>query len=146
MIEFDVFHPSRPGIRKILGELEAEIMEYVWLTYRGGEAIAVRDVYEELHRRRNLAYTTVMSTMARLARKGMLEVDTGKQAYTYRPRVSQDELVKSIVAHVVGSLMLNFEGETRSFIRDVGAEDTDSATARENLGGQIRERKWRSQP
>jgi len=102
-------------------------MECVWGQYREGDAIPVRAVYEQLRKRRGIAYTTVMSTMARLARKGMLEVDTAGQAYTYRPGVTRAQLSEKIVEHVMGSLMVNFAGEMRSYIQklsEAGSQET----------------------
>ncbi|MGH2454240.1 MAG: BlaI/MecI/CopY family transcriptional regulator, partial [bacterium] len=63
--EIGVFRPNRPGVRKVLGDLEAEIMELAWARPAGG--MKVREVFETLYPRRRLAYTTVMTTMTRLA-------------------------------------------------------------------------------
>ncbi len=54
---------------KIFGDLEAEIMEIVW---KSGSA-SVRDVLLALEKRRKIAYTTVMTVMARLYEKGILK-------------------------------------------------------------------------
>ena len=129
-MKLDVFRLDRSGIRKVLGDLEAEIMECVWRQYRQGEPIPVRAVYEELQNRRKIAYTTVMSTMARLARKGMLEVDTAAQAYTYRPGVTHAQLSEKIVEHVMSSLLLNFEGETRSYVQKLSEPGSAGSTQR----------------
>ncbi|MGH2588960.1 MAG: BlaI/MecI/CopY family transcriptional regulator, partial [Dehalococcoidia bacterium] len=68
--EISVFRPDRPGIRSVLGDLEAEIMEFIWAR-PAGEGTTVRDVFEVLYERRRIAYTTVMNTMARLAKKNL---------------------------------------------------------------------------
>jgi predicted transcriptional regulator len=68
-----VFRPDRQGIRKVLGDLEAEIMELVWAR-PVGQGTTVREIFEMLYERRRLAYTTVMNTVARLARKHLLRV------------------------------------------------------------------------
>ena len=54
-----VFRPGRPGIRKVLGDLEAEIMELIWANppERG---TTVRDVFKDLYGRRWTAYTTAI--------------------------------------------------------------------------------------
>ncbi len=49
--EISVFRPDRPGIRKVLGDLEAEIMELVW-SRPEGSGTTVRDVFEVLYERR----------------------------------------------------------------------------------------------
>src|SRR6266498_1406856 len=49
--DISVFRPDRPGIRKVLGDLEAEIMEAVW-PRPDGRGTTVRDVFEVLYDRR----------------------------------------------------------------------------------------------
>lgn len=55
--EISVFRPNRPGFRKVLGDLEAEVMELVW-SYPPGDGVTVRGVFHVLYGRRGLAYTT----------------------------------------------------------------------------------------
>jgi predicted transcriptional regulator len=66
----------------LLGRLEARIMRAVW-TGQVPEAFTVRDVRAHMP---ELAYTTVMTTLRRLADKGLLVADAtiGKRAYDYR--------------------------------------------------------------
>jgi predicted transcriptional regulator len=66
----------------LLGRLEARIMRAVW-TGQVPEPFAVRDVHAHMP---ELAYTTVMTTLRRLADKGLLAADAtlGKRAYDYR--------------------------------------------------------------
>lgn len=61
--------PDKSGGK--LGPLEAAIMDAVW---EAGEAVAVRTVVDRLNsgRAEPLAYTTVMTVMGRLAKKGIL--------------------------------------------------------------------------
>jgi predicted transcriptional regulator len=68
-------------LQGLLGPLETDVMEMVW---RLGDA-TVRDVHDQLADRRDLAYTTIMTTMARLAAKGLLTRDTSGLAHRYRP-------------------------------------------------------------
>ena len=66
----------------LLGRLEARIMRAVW-TGQVREPFAVRDMRAHMP---ELAYTTVMTTLRRLADKGLLVADAtvGKRAYDYR--------------------------------------------------------------
>jgi predicted transcriptional regulator len=107
-----LFRPDRPGIRKALGDLEADVMEVVW-TRRPARAATVRDVYEVLSRRRSIAYTTVMTTMARLARKGLLRVEKEGTAYVYSEALSRNEFISRVLGRVVEDLLVGFsEGAT----------------------------------
>src|SRR5881409_2704672 len=101
--DISVFRPDRPGIRKVLGDLEAEIMELIWARPTD-QGPTVRDVFETLYERRRLAYTTVMNTMARLARKNLLRVEKKDQAYVYYPTLSQDAFVSRFVGRILEDL------------------------------------------
>ena len=91
----------RNQLQGLLGPLESEVMETVWEL---GET-TVRDVHAELSPRRELAYTTIMTTMARLASKGLLARDTTGLAHRYRPTVTREEYARSTVTSVVDWLL-----------------------------------------
>jgi predicted transcriptional regulator len=109
--EISVFRIDRPGIRKVLGDLEAEIMELVW-GRPVGQGTTVRDIFEILYERRRIAYTTVMNTMARLAKKNLLRVEKADQAYIYHPTLTQEEFVSQFVGRVLEDLLVSFSGVT----------------------------------
>jgi predicted transcriptional regulator len=106
-----VYRPDQEGIRKVLGGLEAEIMELIW-TRPAREGATVRDVFETLSKRRRIAYTTVMTTMARLARKKLLRAKRHGQAYVYFPNFTEEEFISRFVGRVLESLLISFSGVT----------------------------------
>ncbi|MBI5071453.1 BlaI/MecI/CopY family transcriptional regulator [Candidatus Falkowbacteria bacterium] len=86
---------------KILGDLEAEIMETVW---KIGQA-SVRDVLTELEKKRKIAYTTVMTVMSRLHDKGVLKRKMDKSgAFLYLPVKDK----KSFLAQASEKILKNF--------------------------------------
>ncbi|HVM13502.1 MAG TPA: BlaI/MecI/CopY family transcriptional regulator [Egibacteraceae bacterium] len=114
------------GIRRsqldgLLGPLETEVMETVWDL---GET-TVRDVHAELAEKRDIAYTTVMTTMARLASKGLLARDTSGLAHRYRPALTREDYARSTVTSVVDWLVDSFPEPAMSYfvkVIDDGAE------------------------
>ena len=70
------------------GELEAAVMQRIW-AHDG--PVTVRDIFEELRQGRSIAYTTVMSTMDNLHRKGWLKRERDGKAYRYRAVASREE-------------------------------------------------------
>ncbi|GHO42080.1 BlaI/MecI/CopY family transcriptional regulator [Ktedonospora formicarum] len=109
--DITTFRTDRTGIRKVLGDLEAEIMELIWA--RSPEkGVLVRDIFEPLYERRRLAYTTVMSTMTRLAKKRLLRTEKRDAAYVYYPVMSQQAFIESFVGRILEDLYVNFSGET----------------------------------
>lgn len=85
-----------------LHDLEAEIMDVVWS--RGLREFAVSDVLETLERRRDIAYTTVMTTLVRLHEKGVLERRRDGKRYLYTPRYTREEFVQATVREVLESI------------------------------------------
>jgi len=81
----------------VLTELELEIMKVVW--DRGTST--VRDVYETLRARRQIAYTTVMTMMRILEKKGHLKVSRADRAYVYRPARPRQRVVGEMVREFV---------------------------------------------
>ena len=129
--DINVFRPDRPGIRKVLGDLEAEIMELVWARPES-EGTTVRDVFEVLYERRRTAYTTVMNTMARLARKKLLSVEKQGMAYVYRPALNKEEFISRFVGRVLEDLLVSFAGPTREGV-DALSDPEAAARARQLL-------------
>ena len=109
---------DQPGIRAALGDLEAEIMDAVWQR-PNGVWVTVREIWDELHPKRMIMYTTVMNTMTRLARKRLLVAERRGKAFAYRPALSREAFVDHFVSEAIEHLMLNFGGATRSRLRRV---------------------------
>ncbi len=99
------FNPRRRGLVQVFGPLEAEIMREVW---KQGET-TVKQVHRVLSRRREIAYTTVMTTMSRLAQKGVLERLRQGMAYLYRPVMSREEFEQWVLRSVLAGLFENYE-------------------------------------
>ncbi len=101
-----VFRPEQPGLEKMLGTLEAQVMQVMWDSPR---AQTVQEVRDDLAvRGKEAAYTTIMTTLSRLYSKGLLERETQGKAYFYRPRVSRGELTDSVTRQVMSGLVGSF--------------------------------------
>jgi predicted transcriptional regulator len=70
------------------GELEAVVMDRVW--ERDGTT-TVREIFDELAVEREIAYTTVMSTMDNLHTKGWLARERDGKAYRYWPTLTREQ-------------------------------------------------------
>ena len=76
--------PSRIG----LGDLEREVMRQLWAATG---PMTVRQVHEALSRRRDLAYTTVMTVLDRLTKKGVVTREKADRAYLYAATQTREE-------------------------------------------------------
>ena len=91
-----------------ISKLEANILLIVWDRCK----VTNREVYEvflkeEIKNKKSgfIYYTTVMSTMNRLAEKKILRIDRNRKTYTYTAKLSRKELVKSIIRSVAEKLL-----------------------------------------
>lgn len=137
-LAINVVNIDRPGIRKVLGDLEAEIMELIW-SRPVQHGTTVRDVFAVLEQRRTIAYTTVMNTMTRLAKKNLLRAEKSDLAYVYRPVYTQDELVSTVVDRIIRDLLVSFSGETTRALNELA--DADAAERLRHLSNAIQHRK-----
>lgn len=62
-----------------------------------GEPLTVRQVHERLSRGRDLAYTTVMTVLDRLAKKGVVTREKADRAYLYRAAQTREQMTASVM-------------------------------------------------
>lgn len=79
-----------------LGELEAVIMDRLWSR---GEPATVREVLTDLRQHREIAYTTVLTVMDNLYRKGFLRREPAGRAYRYAPVAGEQHVGGEVPAH-----------------------------------------------
>jgi predicted transcriptional regulator len=90
---------ERDPLRAALGSLEREVMEIVW----GADEVTVRDVQAKLARA--VAYTTVMTTLDRLFKKGFVARTTSGRAFVYRASRSREQTEAAVAGGVLTGLL-----------------------------------------
>src|SRR5205823_13245960 len=109
-----LLHMGREGTG-LLGPLEGEVMEALWAS---PEPLSVRTVLDHLNefRRPPLAYTTVMTVMARLAEKDVLRRVKAGRGYLYEPAVADEAglAVRDVIRDFGDSALAHFVDEARS--------------------------------
>ncbi len=99
------YNPKKKGLRKILGDLETDIMEIMW---DRGE-MTVRQVKKILTENRDIAYTTVMTVIGRLAEKDLLQkVKDDGTAFVYRATSSKEDFTNSTIKKIISGLLGDF--------------------------------------
>lgn len=86
------------GLASLFGALELRVLEALW---RRGDA-TVRDLCEDFPA---AAYTTLMTTMERLHRKGVLERRKSGRAFIYRALNTRQELESGLIARAIQPLL-----------------------------------------
>ena len=82
------------------GELEAVIMDRMWSWQR---PVLVREMVEDLRRERPLAYTTVMTVMENLCRKGWLVRERDGRAWRYQPTGSRSGYTAALMSEALAT-------------------------------------------
>lgn len=105
-----------------LGDLERAVMELMW--ERGAPA-TVRDVVRGLADDRDLAHTTVMTVMDRLARKGMLHREREGRAWRYVPAASREAYVAELMIDALG-MTGDRDAALARFVQSVSGDEAES--------------------
>jgi predicted transcriptional regulator len=107
---------------RALGELEAQVMRKIWA--RPGP-VTVRDIVGDLERERPIAYTTVMTVMDNLRKKGWLRRHQDGRAYRYEPAVSGEEYSVGVMRQALAASS-DRAGTLMHFIGELSAEEASA--------------------
>jgi len=128
------FRPEGKGTGQVLGELESAVIKLLWKD----APLTVVDVEERLRRSREIAHTTVLTTLDRMFRKGYLTREKHGKAFVYAPRYSREEFERAMAHEVLGALLDNYAEPALSAFVDLVAEDAGALDQLEQL---IREKR-----
>lgn len=100
------FRPGKKGIHQIMGELEEEVMDFLWERKRA----TVKDVFETLSSRKKIAYTTIITVMNRLAEKNILRREKTGKFFIFEPIYNREQY-KEIVSEMVVRGLREIDGK-----------------------------------
>jgi predicted transcriptional regulator len=103
------------------GELEAAIMDLLWAA---DASRVVRDVVSDLRPQRPLAYTTVMTVMDNLHRKGWLTRERDGRAWRYSAAVSREGYAAQLMNDALEGT--NRAGALARFVEQIDADDAQA--------------------
>lgn len=78
-------------------ELERPLMEILWT--KG--SMKGRALYEEIHRKRDIAYTTALTVLDRLSKKGLIKKDRKSGIILFTPAVSRQAYESAVTESLV---------------------------------------------
>jgi predicted transcriptional regulator len=108
-----------------LGNLERDVMDQIWAATG---PVTVRDVHEALAVERDLAYTTVMTVLDRLAKKGVVHRVRDGRAYRYQAASGKDQLVADLMREALDAAG-NRASREAALVRFVDQASADEAKA-----------------
>lgn len=138
-----MFSPSHWGSGRLaLGPLEGRVLEELWAR---GTPATVRDLQASFPQ---LAYTTLMTTLDRLHRKGLLARQLSGRAFQYEPRLAREQFLGEIASDSLVSLLPS-DGSSRPilsmFVEAVGRRDAAVLDELESLVREARKRQRRGE-
>jgi predicted transcriptional regulator len=109
-----VYHPARSGLEKFWGKLEAELLEIVW---ENGPMTVKRALFF-IRKKRLYAYTTIMTMMNHLVRKGILLREKKGHSFVYYPVLTRNEFLKVAAEDIIAGLLKDFPDITGPLLAD----------------------------
>ena len=98
------FRRPREVVGSALGKLEKTVMEEAWRRGR----VSANDIYRAFGER--TAYTTWMTTLDRLYKKGLLKREKEGRAYLYTPSLTREEFERGVAEDVLEGLLGRADG------------------------------------
>lgn len=105
---------------------EFELMEILWLL---GDA-SVKQVWERVERERDLAYTTVMTVLDKMHRKGLVHQRKQGKAFFYSPALGREAALASLLQDVVTTYFAGSRAALAGFVAEWAATGAPPAPAR----------------
>jgi predicted transcriptional regulator len=99
------FNPHAIGTAVFLGPIEAQLMDLAWQK----KNLTVKTALFSLGSEKKLAYTTVMTVLARLAEKGLLQKRKEGRGFVYTPAVEKSAFIKERLQIVFDCIKRNFQ-------------------------------------
>ncbi len=132
VFQLKILRPAEKGIKKALYDLEADIMEILWSLGLG--EFTVRDVLSQLEKKRNIAYTTVMTTIDRLWHKGLLDRYKEGKTYLYSVKVTKEKFLRCVTDQIISSIPSGFNEPLFSyFVHIINQSDVEHLDKLEKL-------------
>ena len=91
-------NPNRQ-LESVYGPLEMRVLDALWSR---GTPACVRDIQPQFP---GVAYTTLMTTLDRLFRKGTLRREKSGRAFYYVPKASQEQLISQLAGSTIATLL-----------------------------------------
>jgi predicted transcriptional regulator len=122
---------SSSDLERFFGTLEIRVLEALWESTEPQSVRSLQPVFE------GVAYTTLMTTLDRLHRKGVLDREKAGRAFVYRPRYTREALLSGLAGEaleaVFGTRAAELQPILSFFIETVSREDRESLAALERL-------------
>lgn len=97
------FRSDREGLARVLGDLEAAIMEYLWSQPPGG--CSARDVHETVGSARGNHYLTILTVLNKLVAKRLLRREKHGRAYRFVPMLTRESFLRGVSRELLAGML-----------------------------------------
>jgi BlaI family transcriptional regulator, penicillinase repressor len=109
-----------------IGDSEMEVLNHVWELKQA----TVAQVHERILKNRKVAYTTVMTMMQNLAKKGYLMFDKDGVTYVYRPAIEPAQVRQDLLSHLMRKA---FRGSPTALVQTLVSQEQLTEEDREAI-------------
>lgn len=118
------FRLQAEGLDRVLGSIEADVMEHVWAA---GGPMTIRAVHEALTRQRPLSFNTTVSVVNHLVNKGLLRRERARRGHVVMPTIGREEFLARVSREVAAGLIRDFgELAVTQFLAVLREEDPEA--------------------
>jgi len=104
---------AKEGYGRILGRLEQEILDVLWSK---GDATG-KEIFDNIRHTREVALTTVLTVLERLANKKLVTKSRGESVYIFKPAYTRDEFASKVSKEMLKSIFeISTNGASASFV------------------------------
>ncbi|MBI5598615.1 MAG: BlaI/MecI/CopY family transcriptional regulator [Deltaproteobacteria bacterium] len=129
------FRAEGAGLGKVLGHLEEDVMNALWKK----DELCGKDIFVEIKGHRDIAYTTVLTVLERLVKKGLVKKRRANAGYLFATAYSKDEFSSAVSREVLlGVMELSCSNTLASLVDMLAKKDPREL---ERLSGLIESKK-----
>lgn len=125
---FSKLNVNFEGSEQALGELESKVMHVLWTV---NDYTTIKNVHTELVKEKQIAYTTIQTTIDRLFHKGLLKRMPKGRSFIYASRISKSEFETHVSNKVIDAIAGKLNNTSLAYFVDV--LDTDNKEKLEYL-------------
>lgn len=114
------------ALKSRMGELQRAVMDRLWAD-EDGHWFTVREIHESLAESRALAYTTVMTVVQRLAKKGIVAAQQDGRAHLYQAARSRGDMTADLMRQALDEFSL--EDRRTALVAFVGEASSEEIAA-----------------
>ena len=110
-----IFYPDRAGLNKFWGKLESEILEIIW----DNGPMTVKRALFFINHNHSYAYTTIMTVMNNLVKRGILDREKKGHSFFYNPVMGKNEFLGYAINKIITELSNEYNPQVSTILAGI---------------------------